>query len=94
MQAYFASIDAVPSYVPATALLKELFDFERFTLAPGQITQHAFTLSATTFITFDAEGNQVLYPGAYSVIITNGVTLTLAANVVLVGDTRVVDTFI
>ena len=77
LQLYF-STSAVPETDPAATLIKELFDFERYTLQPGNSTTVAFTVSADTFITYDAEGNQVLYPGLYTVTATNGVYLVRA----------------
>lgn len=93
IQAYF-STDSVPAAAPASVLLKELFDFERVSLAPSEATQLSFTFSADTFITYDAEGNQVIYPGNYMVTITNGVALTVQVPVVITGQLRIVDTFL
>jgi hypothetical protein len=105
LQAFF-STTAVPDSDPASALLKELFDFQRISLTTSQLVQQTFSISANTFITYDGDGNQVLYPGAYTVTITNGVDLVcspphnplkpqiLTASVELVGAFRIVDSFL
>ena len=74
LQAYF-STTAIPSADPASALIKQLFNFQRISLTPAQATEQSFSFSANTFITYDADGDQVLYPGMYTVLITNGVNL-------------------
>ena len=75
IQCYFSPNGAVPPSELASLLLKEMFDFQRITLTPGEKAELIVSFSADTFITYDASGDQVIYPGAYTVFITNGVSL-------------------
>ena len=75
IQCYFSPNGAVPQSELASLLLKEMFDFQRITLTSGESVELVVSFSADTFITYDANGDQVIYPGTYTVIITNGVSL-------------------
>ena len=91
----FFSTTAVPSSDPASAIIRQLFDFQRVTLEPGQATTVSFTVDPTsTFILYDVDGNQVSYPGNYEVQFTDGVAQTLSTPVVVSGDYRIIDSFV
>jgi hypothetical protein len=91
----FFSTTAIPSDQPASALIKQLFNFERLTLEPGQTGVVTFTVTPTTdFLTYDVNGNQVSYPGLYEVQFTNGVDQVLSASINVVGSTVIIDTFV
>jgi len=58
--------------------LKQLFGFQRVTLAPGQETEVFFGPTRSTFATVTKSGQRVVKPGLYHVIIGNGVEETSA----------------
>jgi beta-glucosidase len=86
-----------PSSAPSSGglpLLRQLFGFERVSLAPGASTTVYFALSDATLHLASAEGDTVAYPGDYKISFTNGVDLTLGAAVTLTGAApRVVEQF-
>ena len=91
----FFSTDAVPSSDPASVLIRQLFAFERVTLSPMETATLSFTVDPlSSFMLYDADGNEVSYPGNYTLIITNGVDMTLTQSMVVMGEYRVLDTFV
>lgn len=68
---------SIPSQ-PASRLLRQLVDYERVHLGPGETAVVTFTVSSETFRVVDkASGDVLSAPGAFRLLFTNGV----AANV-------------
>ena len=91
----FFSTNDIPANEPASAIIRQLFDFQRVSLAPGQSTVIDFSVDPTTnFQLYDNEGNQVIFPGTYTVQFTNGVDQSLTYDVNVGGEKRILDTFV
>jgi len=52
--------------------LKQLFGFQRVTLAPGQQKEVFFAGGAESFSFVDPQGQRVVIPGTYTVVLSNG----------------------
>lgn len=82
IMAFFrAETGTIPKNDPASALKKQLFDFERVTLNPGESTVVTFRINPKTLQVFDHSGNGVLYAGNYTLEFTNGVDETVPVSV-------------
>ena len=72
VQAYFLP-QATPAQ-PKSKLRKQLFDYQRVHLAPGEKATLSFTVTSETLRLSDREsGNLVSTPGTFDVLFTNGV---------------------
>lgn len=76
---------------PQNRLIKQIFDYERVHLAPGEQQQLTFTVSTETLRLVDkATGDIISTPGQYSIIFTNGVSNTITASTVTLEGAEVV----
>jgi beta-D-xylosidase 4 len=92
IQAYYLPV-ATPAQ-PASRLRKQLFEYKRLHLAPGQSAEVVFTLdSATLRLSDKASGNLVSTPGQFDLLFTNGVQLAVGASVSVAGAEVVVAEF-
>ncbi|CAB9497090.1 xylosidase/alpha-L-arabinofuranosidase 1 [Seminavis robusta] len=73
VMAFFSPPSTLSKRQPASKLRKQLFGFERVHLQPTVSRTVAFEISPTVFQLYDSDGLQVLFPGKYSVTVTNGV---------------------
>ena len=58
---------------PTDLPYRQLFDFEKVSLAPGESTTVQFSLTKHSIGVVDNIGNLVSAPGKYQILITNGV---------------------
>jgi beta-glucosidase len=93
--AWFAPVPGSLSAQPANRLIKQLFDFERVHLGPGQSQTLDFTASSETLRLVDkATGDVVSTPGAFDIIFSNGVdNVVVATRVTVTGSEIVVTPF-
>lgn len=70
--AFFKPSGVDASQVGAPVAMKQLFDYQRVHLAPGQSIVLTFTLSVSTLALADAHGHRQLFPGSYSVEFSRG----------------------
>ena len=76
VQAYFLPV-ATPAQ-PKSRLLKQLFDYKRVHLAPGEKATLTFAVTSETLRLADRDtGDLVSTPGAFDVLLTNGVDLNI-----------------
>lgn len=74
LMAFFEAQGAFPAGSKAALLQRQLFAFQRLTLAAGQVEAVQFPVRSEDFAVFNDEGDKVIYPGTYEVRITNGHT--------------------
>lgn len=79
---------------PATQLNEQLFDFARVALAPGAKKSLTFKVASDALALHDESGNQVVYPGFYEVLVTNGVHERVTFAIHVVGEERVIRPFL
>jgi hypothetical protein len=80
--------------VSSSALIKQLVDFQRVHLAPGESQIVTFTASTKTFrMVAKPSGHIVSTPGTFVLQITNGVSLFVNHTVVVEGEEVVVERF-
>jgi xylan 1,4-beta-xylosidase len=78
----------------AGRLLKQLLDYRRVHLAPGESATVSFDVSAASLALHDrATGDKVATPGEYTVVVTNGAGARLAQAVTVAGDDAVLERF-
>ncbi len=83
VQAYFH-----PPAAPSSGglpLIKQLYGFERVSLAAGESTTVYFSVGANTLVLASPAGDTVAHPGRYGLSFTNGVDETLVGNITLAG---------
>eukprot|EP01123_Difflugia_compressa_P002236 TRINITY_DN12941_c0_g1_i1.p1 TRINITY_DN12941_c0_g1~~TRINITY_DN12941_c0_g1_i1.p1 ORF type:complete len:257 (+),score=48.98 TRINITY_DN12941_c0_g1_i1:91-861(+) len=85
VQAYFKPKDSL--------VIKQLFDFNRITLKPGQQESVSFVMSYDTLKFGDQKGNIVSVPGDYPLLFTNGVDQELTASLTLSGSYKILEYF-
>lgn len=88
--AYFRPADAttIPKTEPSSALIRQLFAFERIHLVSGetkQVSSNSFIISPSALTLHDALGMEVLYPGRYIIEVSNGIQ-TLSTTIRLKSD--------
>jgi xylan 1,4-beta-xylosidase len=91
IQAYF-----YPMSTPAQAssrLIRQLFDYKRVHLAPGESTVVTFTASTETLRMVAPTGDIVSTPGKFQLKFTNGVYLEHNVMVTVKGEEKVVEYF-
>jgi hypothetical protein len=96
IQAYFSPMQTPEQ--PNLKLIRQLFDYQRVHLAPGESTVVSFTASAATLVVGDKQsgnGDRVATPGTYDIIITDGANTALDSRhrVVLTGRQIVSEPF-
>jgi xylan 1,4-beta-xylosidase len=94
VQAYFMPLST--PLLGTTSLIRQLFDYQRVHLAPGQSQLVSFASSADTFVMVDkATGDRVSTPGVFDVVLTDGVhkDRDIIHRVVIGGAQRVVEPF-
>ncbi len=69
-----AGAGTVPAGAPASILIRQLFAYQRIALAAAASARVSFALSTQDLTLFDAAGSPVVYPGAYDILITDGVS--------------------
>lgn len=69
--AYF-SPDADHTKTGVPVVKKQLFDFTRVNLAPGESKTLSFTIAAKQFALVDIDGNKGIYPGTHGIIFSRG----------------------
>ena len=73
VMAFFAPAQGVvPPAQPAARLRRELFGFERVSLAPQESRVVTFHLTAQTLTLHDEDGSPTLFPGTYGIELSNG----------------------
>mmetsp|Transcript_54586 Transcript_54586/g.130224 ORF Transcript_54586/g.130224 Transcript_54586/m.130224 type:complete len:930 (+) Transcript_54586:138-2927(+) len=92
VQAYFVPED-VSVVAPAPLPKRQLFDFERVHLEPGQSRTLTFKVPATALALADAHGNLVSAPGRYRLLFTNGVDASIQKSIQLHGKEEVLERF-
>ena len=70
-------------------LIKQLYGFERVSLAAGESTTVYFSVGADTLVLASPAGDTVAHPGRYGLSFTNGVDETLVGNITLTGSQAV-----
>ena len=89
----FSQPTSTPSQ-PASRLLRKLLDFERVHLLPGQWQVVTFDVSSASLRLVDrATGDLVSTPGAFDLVLTNGVAEAARHRVVVAGAEVVVERF-
>jgi hypothetical protein len=95
VQGYFVPVNVsatVPRDPLKVPLARQLFAFQRVTLAPGQSTQVVFALDAAKLAVASPETGDVLSaPGTFRIEFTNGVHELLSALVHVQGPLQVID---
>lgn len=88
VQAYLQPLDK------STRLIRQLFDYQRVHLNPGQWTTVTFDVSADTLVLVDrATGDRVSTPGSFNIEITNGNRVIAVHTVAVSGERVVVEAF-
>eukprot|EP00932_Pfiesteria_piscicida_P019774 SRR837773.660.p2 GENE.SRR837773.660~~SRR837773.660.p2 ORF type:complete len:422 (-),score=129.77 SRR837773.660:118-1332(-) len=73
--AYFkAAAGTLPAGSKATLLQRQLFKYQRLTLAVGDTTTVQFAVVASDLALFADNGDKVSYPGVYEIELSNGLT--------------------
>ena len=81
---------SVPSQ-PQNRLLRQLVDYERVHLAPGETAVVTFSISSLTFRLVDKVSGDVLSaPGTFQLLFTNGVSANVSSADVTVAGSPVV----
>ncbi|RLN65496.1 hypothetical protein BBJ28_00027178, partial [Nothophytophthora sp. Chile5] len=73
----------------AALLNEQLFDYRRVSLSPAESVPLNFTVQQSTLALVDEDGNLVSLPGAYEIIITNGVHERLTFTVEVAGKQEI-----
>jgi hypothetical protein len=73
--------------------LKQLFCFERVTLAPGASTTVTCKVPASALALADATGDLVSCPGKYQLLFTNGNDAHITQDMQLTGAEVVIESF-
>lgn len=92
VQAYFEPVHVIltrPSPLPQ----RQLFDFLRVNLAPGESREVKFTVSSSSLLLADANGDLISAPGVYNIIFTNGVDQSIVKSLRIHGDEKIVEPF-
>ena len=85
---------ATLSQQPASNLIKQLLDYQRVHLAPGESTVVSFNVSAASFkMACKSTGNLVATPGEFTLVFTNGVLERQTRVVSLKGQEVIMETF-
>jgi xylan 1,4-beta-xylosidase len=80
--------------VAGTALIKQLLDYQRVHLAPGESTTVSFDVSSASLaLVAKPTGHTVSTPGVFNIVITNGVDQTVTHEVAVAGDEVIVAKF-
>jgi hypothetical protein len=66
------TVATITSLGGAPTVIKQLFDFDKVFLEPGDTTTLTFTVNATQLGLVDLEGHTSLHPGQYSVVFSRG----------------------
>jgi hypothetical protein len=95
IQGYFLpdTASVKPSKQPAPLPKKQLFCFERVSLAPGASTTVTCKAPAAAIALADASGDLVSCPGKYTLLFTNGNDQKIAQDLTLTGTESVVEPF-
>ena len=96
VQAFMQPQRATLSAQPGSTLIKQLFDYQRVHLAPGQSTVVTFPVSSATFrMVAKPSGDRVSTPGTFDVVLTGdgGVTEIARLPVQVRGEEVVVEAF-
>lgn len=76
---------------PTSRLLRQLVDYERVHLAPGDATTLTFSVTSATFRIVDADSGDILsVPGQFRLLFTNGVNANVTSALVTVSGGSVV----
>ena len=88
-QVYMVPV-ALPTQ-PASRLLRQLVDYERVHLGPGEATTLTFSVTSATFRVVDADSGDILsVPGQFRLLFTNGVYANVTSALVTVSGGSVV----
>ena len=63
----------VPPTAPAARLQQQMFGFERVSVAAGRSTELVFDVTPEMLQLFSADGDEMTYPGKYTLKFTNGI---------------------
>ena len=83
-QVYIVPV-SVPSQ-PQSRLIRQLVDYERVHLTPGETATLTFSVSSASFRIVDkASGDVMSAPGSFTLLFTNGVSLNVTSSVLITG---------
>ena len=68
----------IPSDEPASKLRRQVFDFQRIHLAPGEFQEVSFDISSDTIELYDDTGQAITYPGHYIIQLDTGTNYVAA----------------
>jgi len=92
VQAYFIPVD-IQCQHPAPLPQRQLFDFQRLSLSPGESSTIQFNVPSSSLALADSEGNLVSAPGEYTLLFTNGVDVSMQQRLQLHGLEQVIEAF-
>lgn len=86
--AFFQPPSELSLQLDAPVVKKQLFDYQRVQLNPGESVTLHFTVNTTSLALSDASGNLAIHPGTYQILFSRGHGAVLTA---LVSVTRRID---
>jgi len=92
LQVYFEPVNVTLTHV-APLPRRQLFDFQRVTLAPGQSIVVPIQVNSASLVVADTKGNLVSAPGEYNIVFTNGNDQTIVKKLKIHGLEKVVEHF-
>jgi len=92
VQAYFEPVNVTVAHA-APLPRRQLFDFQRVKLAPGESTVVPIQVNSASLLVADAKGSLVSAPGEYNIVFTNGNDQSIVKKLKIDGLEQIVEHF-
>ena len=90
----FFEPQSLPALASPNRLLRQLLDYQRVHLVPGQSATVTFSVTAVDLAVHERDsGDKVSTPGRFNVVVTNGAGLRMEQPVTISGPQRVLEPF-